>query len=114
MTLVERMAAEKQAAFDVGLSVGRQQTVDFIQLALQKRGYGEKRIWEILMDMKALYDEFWPAFEVRHPECDYYRELLDRCLGQNCGKEHPLVPFKERYEYLRDVNYKTTNRRNKK
>lgn len=105
MTLVERMAAEKQAAFDVGLSVGRQQTVDFIQLALQKRGYGEKRIWEILMDMKALYDEFWPAFDVKNPECDYYREQLDRALSQNCGKEHPLVPFKERYEYLKEVKY---------
>jgi hypothetical protein len=30
------MAKEKQAAFDVGLSVGRQQTVDFFQLALQQ------------------------------------------------------------------------------
>lgn len=105
MTLVERMAAEKQAAFDVGLSVGRQQTVDFIQLAMQSRGYGEKRLWELLQDMSKLYDEYWPAFDVRHPECDYYRELLDRVLSQSCGKEHPLVPFLERYEYLKDVKY---------
>ena len=105
MNLMERMAAEKQAAFDVGLSVGRQQTVDFIQLAMQSRGYGEKRLWELLQDMKALYDEYWPAFDVKHPECDYYRDLLDRVLAQSCGKEHPLVPFLERYEYLKDVKY---------
>jgi len=105
MNLLQRHEAEKQAAFDVGQCVGRQQVIDMVQLALQKRGYGEKRLWEILMDMKALYDEFWPAFDVKHPECDCYRERLDRCLSQNCGKEHPLVPFKERYEYLKQVNY---------
>ena len=105
MTFAQQIAAEKQVAFDVGQRVGRQQVVDFIQLAMQMRGYGEKRMWEILQDMSKLYDEYWPAFDVKHPECDYYREQLDRALSQNCGKEHPLVPFKERYEYLRAVKY---------
>ena len=106
MTLVERMAAEKQAAFDIGLRIGRQQSIDFMQLALQnKQGFGEKRMWELLMEMKDLYDEFWPAFDVKHPECDVFREHLDRALAQNCGKEHPLIPFAERYEDLKQVSY---------
>lgn len=107
MTLVQRMAAEKQAAFDIGLSVGRQQTIDFVQIALRmKHGMGEKRLWELLQEIKSLYDEFWPAFDVRHPECDFYRERLDRALKEGCGKEHPLVPFRERYEHMKQVNYR--------
>ena len=106
MTLVERMAAEKQAAFDIGLRIGRQQSIDLLQLALQsKQGFGEKRMWEVLQEMSALYDEFSTAFDVKNPECDYYRERLDRALEQNCGKEHPLIPFKERYEDLKQVTY---------
>ena len=106
MTLVERMAAEKQAAFDIGLRIGRQQSIDFMQLALQiTQGFGEKRMAEVLDKMSKLYDEFWPAFDVRHEECDVCREHLDRALAQNCGKEHPLIPFAERYEDLKQVRY---------
>ncbi len=106
MTLVQRMAAEKQAAFDIGLQIGRQQTIDFMQIALRtKHGIGEKRMWEMLQTIKSLYDEFWPAFDVKHTECDYYQERLDRALGESCGKEHPLVPFNERYEYMKQVRY---------
>lgn len=57
------------------------------------------------MEISALYDEFCPAFVIKHPECDYYRELMDRALARNCGKEHPLIPFSERYENLKNVNY---------
>lgn len=107
MNLMERHAAEVQAAFEIGLRVGRQQTIDFLQLALQqKHGMGEKRIWEILMEIKNLYNQFHPAYDIKHPECDYFRELLDRALSQNCGKEHPLIPFAERYEDLKQVSYR--------
>lgn len=106
MTLIEKMNAEKQLAFDIGLRIGRQQSIDLMQLALQsKQGFGEKRMWEVLQEMATLYDEFHPAFDVKHPECDYYREMLDRALAQNCGKEHPLIPFHERYEDLKQVRY---------
>ena len=106
MNYLQKQAAEKQAAFDAGLSIGRQQTVDFLQIALRtKHGMGEKRIWDLLQTIKGLYDEFWPAFDVKHPECDYYRERMDRALSEGCGKEHPLIPFHERYEYLKQVRY---------
>jgi hypothetical protein len=106
MTLLERMAAEKQAAFDIGLRIGRQQSIDLLQLALQsKQGFGEKRMWELLTEMRRLYDEIAPAFDVEHPECDWYREQLDKALTQSCGKEHPLIPFAERYEDLKQVSY---------
>ena len=107
MNLMERHAAEVQAAFDIGLRVGRQQGIDMMQLSLQrKHGFAEKRMWELLMDIRELYEYFRPAFDVKHPECDYYRELLDRALSQNCGKEHPLIPFPERYEDLKQVHYR--------
>jgi hypothetical protein len=106
MTYLERQKLEKQTAFEVGMRIGRQQTIDFLQLALQsKHGFAEKRTWEILMEIKELYDQFRPAFDIKHPECDYFRELLDRALSQNCGKEHPLIPFAERYEDLKQVQY---------
>jgi hypothetical protein len=105
MTFSERIIAEKQDAFEIGLRIGRQQMIDFLQLALQKKGFGEKRIWELLMEVQALNDEFRPAFDVKHPECDPCRDRLDRAIAQNCGKEHPLIPFAERYEDLKQVVY---------
>lgn len=106
MTFAEKISKERQVVFDIGVQFGRQQSIDMMQLALQnKHGFGEKRIWELLMEMKELIEEFDPAFDTKNPECDYYRELLDRALAQNCGKEHPLIPFDERYEYIKKINY---------
>lgn len=106
MTFLERIEQEKQAAFEAAQRISRQKMTDFLQIALHNRyGFGEQRIWEVLMDIVALFEEFQPAFDVRHPECDWYRERLDRLLSQNCGKEHPLIPFAERYEDLKQVRY---------
>ena len=106
MNFAQKIAFEKQTAFDIGQRIGRQQTIDLLQLALQsKHGFGEKRLWELLMEMKDLFEQFHPAFDIKHPECDVYREHLDRALSQNCGKEHSLVPFAERYEDLKQVSY---------
>lgn len=106
MNYAQRQAAERREAFEIGLCIGKQQIIDYLQIALRtKHGMGEKRLWELLQDIKALYDEFFPAFDVRHPECDYYRERLDRALNESCGKEHPLVPFNKRYEYMKQVQY---------
>ena len=106
MNFSQKLAADRQAVFEAGLYIGRQQSIDMMQLVLQsKHGFAEKRMWELLMEMKELIEEFDPAFDTKHPECDYYRERLDRALSQNCGKDHPLIPFDERYEYLKKVNY---------
>ena len=111
MTFAQQIALEKQVAFDIGMKVGRQQTIDMLQIALRKEhGWGEKRLYDLLMNMKELVEYFWPAFDVKDDECDYYRELLDRALAENCGKEHPLIPFDERYEYLKKVNYRGKKR----
>ena len=111
MTFAQQIALEKQTAFDIGMKVGRQQTIDMLQIALRKEhGWGEKRLYDLLMNMKELVEYFWPAFDVKDDECDYYRELLDRAIAENCGKEHPLIPFDERYEYLKKVNYRGKKR----
>ena len=65
---------------------------------------GEKRLWDLLQEIKSLYDEFWPAFDVQHPECDYYRELLDRAIGAFCPEDQ-LIPFDERFDELKKVRY---------
>ena len=105
MNYLQKIHAEKENAFDIGLRIGRQQVIDFLQLALQKHGFGEKRMLEVMMDIQALHEEFKPAFNVKYDECDYYRDRLDRALAQSCGEAHPLIPFAERYEDLKQVNY---------
>ena len=105
-TFLQRIEMEKKAVFDVSGRVNRQKMMDFFQIALHRRhGFGEKRLWELLMDIKELFEYFAPAFDVRHPECDVRREHLDRALGECCGKEHPLIPYDERYEDLKKVDY---------
>ena len=106
MTYLERQAAEKQALADIYMRTGRQEHLDLTQIALNRKfGFGEKRLWELLMEIKELHEYFRPAFDIKHPECDWYREQLDRALAQCCGTEHPLIPFSERYDDLKQVSY---------
>lgn len=105
-TFLQRIEMEKAVAADLSGRINRQKLTDYFQIALHRRhGFGEKRLWELLMDIKELFEYFAPAFDVRHPECDVRREHLDRALGECCGKEHPLIPFDERYDYLKKVDY---------
>jgi hypothetical protein len=67
-----------------------------------KDTFGRKRIEKINEKTMELDDYFNPAFS-SHVEAERYQEEMDRKLREIY--EDDLVPFRERYPYLKDFKY---------
>ena len=103
---LQKQQAARDALICVVERVAQQEMVDVFCIALhQVAGMGEKRLQEVIAKVQELQKVFAPAFDTRHPECDYYRELMDRAISEVCSEEHPLIPFEERYDELKKVRY---------
>lgn len=108
---LERQRIEKQAHFDAGLQMGRQQILDMMCISLNdpdvmgKDTFGKDRLLRLVKAIGEYIDVFQKAWE-RDPETDYYRAKLDDWLARIYGDEmHDS--FNTRYEYCTDFNYKT-------
>ena len=106
---LERQRIEKQAHFDAGLQMGRQQILDMMCLTLndpevmEKDTFGEKRLLKVILDIGKKIDVFQKAWE-RDAETDYYRAKLDESLAR--AFRRPLQDtFDKRYEYCCDFDY---------
>lgn len=79
---------------------------DTLQITLhQKREWGYDRIMALCNDWKATIEEYSPCTNSRDPECDVYREHMDRVLAQIINGKQELVPWEERYPELSKVRY---------
>ena len=106
---LERQRIERQAYFDAGLQMGRQQILDMMCLTLndpdvmKKDTFGERRLLRVILDIGKKIDIFQKAWE-RDNETDYYRAKLDEKLERACGKSlHDT--FDKRYQYCSDFDY---------
>lgn len=77
--------------------------VDLMTIVLHKRGYGAERMTAIIEEFIKLHDKYLTAFDVTHPEADYYRELLDREMRSVFGDK--ADPFEERYPTVKEIRY---------
>lgn len=92
--------------FNTGERIGSQKIIDMVQVALRMRlDLGEKDIAGVIEEIKQLLDYFAPAYDVRHEECDWYREQLDRALSESCGPDNPLIPWDVRNADMKKVRY---------
>lgn len=86
-----------------------QYMVDLFILALNdpdvmgKNVLGEARLQKVVDNVKQLFDDYHTALE-NDKEADYYREKLDERLKKIC-KTIKFHPFKERYEWLKEIKY---------
>ena len=92
----------------IGLNMGMQITSDFYAMSLhdpdvmKKDTFGRGRIDAVTENNMKLDDYFNPAFS-NDVEAERYQEEMDRKLREVYGDD--LVPFKERYPYLKQINY---------
>lgn len=109
--LLERQRIERQAYFDAGLQMGRQQILDMMSVALNdpdvmgKDVFGKGRLLNLLKAIGDNIDYFQKAWE-RHDETDYYRVKMDEHLAKIYG-EGMTDTFNKRYEYCTEFNYFT-------
>ena len=103
----KQRAAFISAGFQAGLQAGRQQILDMVSLVLRdpeimgKDVFGAKRLQKVQEAMKKLdkeYSEAWCGSQ----ESDWYQEKLDEVLKRIFGE---IVPFRERYPYLKEWDY---------
>jgi hypothetical protein len=107
--LLDRMQRERQAYFDAGLQMGRQQILDMMCIVLNdpdimgKDTFGKDRLLKVVKGVGDYIDVFQKAWE-RDDETDYYRAKMDELLTKAYGTD--LVDtFDKRYEYCCDFDY---------
>lgn len=97
----------RRASFAAGGETMAQQTWDMVCLALNdpevmgKDTFGAGRLQKLLEAVQKKEREYVKAW-ISDPESDYYEEKLDAALRDIFGE---IVPFKERYKYLRGHSY---------
>lgn len=108
---LEKQRIERQAYFDAGLQMGRQQILDMMSIVLNdpdimgKDVFGKDRLLKVVKGVSDYIDVFQKAWE-RDDETDYYRDKLDGWLARIYG-EGMHDTFTKRYEFCPDFNYKT-------
>ena len=80
---------------------------DTLQMTMhQQYGWGYDRIVELCDKWQETIKEYSPCTNSSDPECDVYREHMDRVLTQIIKGRQELVPWEERYPELNKVRYK--------
>ena len=106
---LERQQIERQAYFDAGLQMGRQQILDMMCVVLNdpdimgKDTFGKERLIKVVKGIGEYIDVFQKAWE-RDDETDYYRTKMDERLAKIYGDEMHDT-FGVRYEFCKEFDY---------
>ena len=102
-----KQEALRLRCFEIACDTTSQQFFDYMCIVLNdpeimgKDVFGANRLLKVMEAMKKLdkeYSEAWCGSQ----DSDYYQEQLDGGLKRIFGE---IVPFKERYPYLREWDY---------
>jgi hypothetical protein len=108
---LERQQRERQAYFDAGLQMGRQQILDMMCIVLndpcvmRKDTFGKRRLLKVINAIGKNIDLYEKAWQ-KDDEADYYQTKLDAKLAKIYG-EGMHDTFNTRYEYCKKCDYKT-------
>jgi hypothetical protein len=107
---LERQRIERQAYFDAGLQMGRQQILDGLSVVLndpaimRKDVFGKDRLLTVVKGIGEFIDTYEKAWQ-KDDDADYYQTKLDAELARIYGKELHET-FHTRYEYCKEFDYK--------
>lgn len=106
---LERQRVERQAFFDAGLQMGRQQILNGLSVVLndpaimKKDVFGKDRLLSVVKGIGNFIDTYEKAWQ-KDDEADYWQVKLDEILAKIYG-EGMHDTFSQRYEYCRDYDY---------
>lgn len=106
---LERQRIERQAYFDAGMQMGRQQILDGLSVVLndpaimKKDVFGKDRLLAVVNGIGNFIDTYEKAWQ-KDDEADYWQVKLDEILAKIYG-EGMHDTFSQRYEYCRDYDY---------
>lgn len=110
MNYAQKQQALKRELVNVGIRFGEQRTLDLMECALHRKGWGYDRINGLLDLMRELDEYYAVAWEMRM-ESDVYQEKLDNELRSIVGDRQEFIPFEKRYPEVRQLGYKKLPRR---
>lgn len=106
---LDRQRKMQQTYLDIGEEMGVQKAWDYIQIVLHdpevmgKNALGKGKMKKVYAKLSEVADHYKTAFS-EDKEADYRQEELDGVLKEIW--EDDLVPFNERYPYIKQFNYK--------
>lgn len=99
-----KKAIRDQVYETAAVRIEKQFLLDTMQIALHEFGFGYRRIMELTVLWKEVYDRYHPALE-GGPESDVWQEKLDGEILDILKGQQELIPFPQRYEYVRRCGY---------
>ena len=104
--LLKRREIERQRWTEVAQRVTQQYMMDTLQLTMHSEyGWGHDRLMDLCAKWRKTISEYAPSQNARDPECDVYREHMDRALVQIMRNKGELIPWDKRYPELNKVRY---------
>ncbi len=110
MNYAQKQQALKRELVNVGIRFGEQRTIDLMEVALHRKGWGYDRINALLDLMRQLDSDYAVAWEMKM-ESDVYQEKLDNELKDIIKDRQELIPFEKRYPEVRQLGYNRLPRR---
>lgn len=104
MNYAQKQQALKRELVNVGIRFGEQRTLDLMEVALHRKGWGYDRINGLLDLMRELDSDYAVAWEMRM-ESDVFQEKLDNELRSIVGDRQEFIPFADRYPEVRQLGY---------
>lgn len=107
---IKRQQIARQAYFDAGLHMGRQQILDGLSVVLndseimKKDVFGKDRLLTVVKGIGEFIDTYEKAWQ-KDDEADYWQLKLDEILAKIYG-EGMHDTFHTRYEYCKEFDYK--------
>lgn len=106
---LDRQRKMEDAIFSAGIRCGIQYNNDIYHMVLNdpdimgKDVFGAKRLEKVHKATEAMSEYYEPALNTRNPECDVFRERMDRKL-RKIWKDR-LIPFERRLGELKKCHY---------
>ena len=110
MNYAQKQQELKRELVRVGIRFGEQRTLDLMEIALHRKGWGYERINALLDLMRELDSYYAPAWETRM-ESDVFQERLDNELKSIVGDRQEFISFPERYPEVKQLGYKKLPRK---
>ena len=110
MNYAQKQQALKRELVQVGIRFGEQRTLDLMEVALHRKGWGFDRINDLLDLMRELDELYSVAWETRM-ESDVFQEKLDAELRDIVKDRQEFIPFEKRYPEVRQLGYNKLPRR---
>lgn len=108
--LLNRIARVQENAMDMGVRLMQQFMEDTLEVTLHRKGYGYKRVMDILDLWEEVRKEYKIAMYPSNAEADVAQEHMDAEIQAICKDEMTIDPFPKRYPELKKITYEGRKR----